>query len=116
MVYVTEPGTLRYIVYSTQFKTYDLRRVHMVYPGAVHVYATRRMFYGISVMGKCETAGTALIRPVRNHNTSAKFAFLQKCYQRPGEFWPYDPMHKLGEDDERRKWPDVIDRNQSETI
>ena len=89
--------------------------VHQAYAGGPSRIVIQGNWH--TVMGKCEIAGTTLIRPDRNQdfNTSAKFAFLQNCYQRPVAFWPYDPLHKLEEDDARRKWLDVIDRNQTET-
>ena len=93
-----------------------IRRIfeHEAYPGG----PTRVVAEGswLRVMGKCDVAGTTLVKVDRNHpfNHSSRFVFLDECYQRPVALWPFDPFDKLWRGNPRKKWFDVIDRNQTE--
>ncbi len=42
----------------------------------------------------------------------SSLTFLKECYPRAVAFWPNDPLHLLDEDDERRTYFQVIDRNE----
>ena len=89
--------------------------VHHAYPGGPSRVVVEGDWY--RVKGKCEVAGTTLVIEDQEHdfNTSSKYVFLQSCYERPVAFWPYDPLNKLDADHPRKKWLDVIDRNQNQS-
>ena len=69
-----------------------------------------------SDMDKCPVAGTSLINRDKRSafNLIVRFMFLEDCYRRPVALWPSDPLHRLDDEDPKRKWFHVIDRNQDE--
>lgn len=88
--------------------------LHEAYPGG----PTRVIFEGrwFESMGTCNVAGTALVRWNDNYhmNSSARFAFIESCYPRPLAMWPHDPLDQLPQENVRKTWFDIIDRNQDE--
>ena len=90
--------------------------VHAMYPGGPEKVVVEGRW--LENMGKCPIAGTNLVR----HNVNAsfnqpgrqKFTFLETCYHMPVALWPFDPLNKLPHDDRRKKFYDIIDRNQDE--
>ena len=90
--------------------------VHEMYPGGPSkVVVNGRWFEG---MGRCEVSGTALVRHNRNSGFNRpgqpRFAFIDTCYQVPVAIWPYDPIDKLPDNDPRKRYFHVIDRNQEQ--
>ena len=67
-------------------------------------------------MGYCPVTNNPLVKRNDDHmfNHSSKFVFLTNCYPRPVAIWPHDPLDDFDENDERKIWFDVIDRNQEE--
>ena len=88
--------------------------VHTAFPGGPSRVIVEGEWY--RDMGKCPVAKTTLVKRDKGHNfnLSARFIFLEDCYRRPVAFWPFDPLHRLGNDDPQRAWFHVIDRNQDE--
>ena len=90
--------------------------VHEMYPGGPSRVVVEGRW--LEPMGKCEVAGTTLVRHNKHYGFNlpgrARFTFLSTCYEIPVALWPHDPAGTLPAGHPRRKWYDVIDRNQDQ--
>ena len=89
---------------------------HEAYPGGPTRIIVEGTWY--EFMGTCPIAHTPLVKKNKRYfmNLSSRFAFLDNCYQRPVAVWPHDPLDKLPDGDPRKKWFDIIDKNQNEVF
>ena len=89
---------------------------HEAYPGGPTRIIVEGTWY--EFMGTCPIAQTPLVKKNKRYfmNLSSRFAFLDNCYQRPVAVWPHDPLDELSDGDPRKKWFDVIDKNQNEVF
>ena len=96
------------------FATIKRLFLHENYPGSKKRLIVEGEWW--ELVGKCPVTKNTLVKKNTDHsfNHSSKFVFLANCYPRPVALWPHDPLDDLDHDDERKKWFDVIDRNQDE--
>ena len=109
-----EPHGRNHLRPATAYATITDLFVHTMYPGGPSKLVVCGAW--LEVMGICPIAGTTLVRKNKNHafNLSAKFTFMQECYTMPVALWPHDPFDKLPIDNPKRKWYDIIDRNEAD--
>jgi hypothetical protein len=88
--------------------------VHEAYPGSHKRLVVEGEWW--ENKGTCPVTRNSLVVKNPNHvfNHSSKFVFIANCYPRPVAIWPHDPLDDLEQDDEKKTWFDVIDRNQEE--
>ena len=84
---------------------------HQMYPGGPEHVVVEAEWYAdkgvnsVSKLPMVQKSERALFR-------QSSLTFLKECYPRAVAFWPNDPLHLLDEDDERRTYFQVIDRNE----
>jgi hypothetical protein len=104
--------TVRKTVYATILRIF----VHELYPGGPSKVVVEGRW--LETMGKCEIAGTTLVKHNKRYGFNlrgrARFTFLDTCYEIPVALWPYDPGDLLPQNHPRKKWYDIIDRNQDQ--
>jgi hypothetical protein len=95
------------------FATLKAIFVHEMYPWG----RTKLVAQGdwLEVMGTCPIAGTTLVCPNNNHpfNNSCKLSSLETSYNIPVALWPHGLFNKPPNDDPRREYFDIVDRNRT---
>jgi len=88
--------------------------VHSLYPGGPSRVIVQGEWF--TVVGKCPIAHTMIVKDdSRNEfNLHSRFVFLDNCYQQPVAVWPHDPLGQLPDEDPKKGYYDVVDRNQLE--